>query len=224
MGFRPQVFIFLIIIMLATSCTPDKEGVIEYNITYKQTKDDNPLINLMPTTMDFYFKNDKILTQIEGWMGIFKSIQLSNLEDSSNVLMMKLLDKKYYYKRQLSDEPLSFEKLDIKQIDYPDNDTIYKGYNCKCVKVVMNDSLSTTYNLLYTNDIKVVSPNRNNPFDEVPGVLMRFHMNLKGLSLQLEFESYRDTVFPEGTFQIPNDYKEISREEMTNFFNELNAI
>ena len=217
--------IFLLIInILFLSCKKSNEGVIRYNITYEQSKADNPLINLMPTSMDFYYEDQKILSQIEGWMGIFKSIQLSDLEDSTNVLMVKLLDKKYYHVRQLSEDPLDFEKLDIKRLVFSDNDTIYKGYQCKKVQVVMNDSAKTIYNMLYTNDINIPKPNRNNPFSDVPGVLMRFNMKIKGIKLHLDFEEARDTTFPQGTFTIPADYKKVSREKLSDFFNELNAI
>ncbi len=222
-SFRTTSLIFVIIVLFI-SCTHDDEGVIEYNITYEQSSDDNPLINLMPTSMDFYFKDQKVLTQIQGWMGIFKSIQLSDLEDSTNVLMMKLLDKKYYYVRHLRDEPLGFETLNIKNIDYLDNDTVYKGYNCNRARVYMNDSAKTVFDLLYTNEIKIPSPNRNNPFSEIPGVLMQFRMEFKGIELRLDFKEYRDTVFPKTTFAVPSSYEKISRKEMSDFFNELNAI
>ncbi|ALO13958.1 hypothetical protein L21SP5_00278 [Salinivirga cyanobacteriivorans] len=214
----------LLIIVLLNGCTRNQEGVIEYNISYDQSPDDNPLINLMPTSMDFYFKDQKVLTQIQGWMGIFKSIQLSDLEDSTNVLMMKLLDKKYYYVRHLKDAPLAFETLDIKNIEYLKKDTVYKGFNCNRARVYMNDSAATKFDLLYTDEIDIPSPNRNNPFIEVPGVLMQFRMEFKGISLQLDFKDYRDTVFPETTFAIPASYEKISRKEMSDFFNELNAI
>lgn len=217
-------FILLIITFLLIGCAREEEGVIEYNITYAQSKEDNPLINLMPTSMDFYFKDQKVLTQIEGWMGIFRSVQLSDLEDSTNVLMMKLLDKKYYYVRHLSEDPLGFETLDIKKIDHFNNDTVYKGYKCKKARVYMNDSLSTVFDLLYTDEISIPAPNRNNPFSDIPGVLMQFRMDFKGISLKLDFKEYRDTIFPETTFAIPSDYEKLSRQEMADFFNELNAI
>lgn len=214
----------LIIIYLIIGCAKKNQGIIEYSITYNQSKEENPIINLMPNSMEFLFKDDLVLTQIEGWMGVFRSIQISNLEDSSNVLLMKLLDKKYYYKRSLNEEPLDFEKIDIKSIEYLDDQIDYKGYNCNRVRIKMNDSTNTEYIFYYTNDIKVKDPNRNNPFKEIPGVLMRFNMSLQGLSLQLDFKDYRDTVFSEETFNIPDDFSEISREEMNEFFNELNAI
>jgi hypothetical protein len=214
----------LIITFLVLGCTKKNEGVIVYDITYKQSKEENPIINLMPTTMEFYFKDDLILTQIEGWMGVFKSIQISNLSDSSNTLLMKLLDKKYYYKRSLSDTPLDFERLKINNVEYLKEKVIYKGYDCNQVRIEMEDSLSSEFVFYYTEIFAVISPNRNNPFNEIPGVLMRFNMSLQGLSLQLDFKEYRDTVFPENTFDIPNDYLEISREEMNQFFNELNAM
>lgn len=214
----------LIFSALLIGCTKKNEGVIEYNITYKQSKEENPIINLMPTTMEFYFKDELILTQIQGWMGVFKSIQISNLSDSSNVLLMKLLDKKYFYRRSLNDVPLDFEKLKISKIDYLDEIVDYKGYNCNKVRIQMGDSVKSEYVFYYTKDIPVKQPNRNNPFNNIPGVLMKFNMSLQGLSLQLDFKDYRDTVFPENTFQIPSDYKEISKEEMNQFFNELNAM
>lgn len=211
--------------MLVTGCSKSTEGVVEYKITYDQTKEENPLVNLMPTTMKIYFNEQVILTQIEGWMGIFKSHQLSDLNDSSNVLLMKLLDKKFYYKRKLSEPPLDFEKLNIVRMDYLEADTIFKGYKCKQVIVdVIEDSIPKQYSLLYTNDIKINAPNRNNPFHEIPGVLLTFKMNFKGMSMNLEFISHRDTVFPENTFKIPGDYKELSRDEMTTFFQELTTL
>jgi uncharacterized lipoprotein YehR (DUF1307 family) len=214
----------LVIITLLVGCSTKNEGVIEYNITYKQSKEENPIINLMPTSMEFYFQDDLVLTQIQGWMGVFKSIQISNLKDSSNVLLMKLLDKKYYYKRSLSDDPLDFEKLEISNIEHLKEVVDYKGYKCNKVRIQMNDSAKSEFVFYYTKDIPVKEPNRNNPFSSIPGVLMKFNMSLQGLSLQLDFKDYRDTVFPENTFLIPSDYTEISKEEMNQFFNELNAM
>lgn len=220
-----NVFVFALVLILFASCSKSDQGVIEYKITYDQTKEENPLVNLMPTEMMVYYTDKVILTQIEGWMGIFKSHQLSNLTDSSNVLLMKLLDKKYFYRRSMSDAPLSFESLDIINLTYLDRDTVFRGYLCKQVLVEMlEDSLPKKYMLLYTNDIKVNSPNRNNPFYNIPGVLMNFRMDFKGMSMNLEFVRHRDSIFPENTFAIPSDYKELSREGMTTFFMELTAL
>lgn len=221
---KHNIFVIFILV-LVVGCSKPKEGVVEYKITYDQTKEENPLVNLMPTTMKIYYNDQSILTQIEGWMGIFKSHQLSDLSDSTNVLLMKLLDKKYFFKRKMSEAPLSFENLNIVQMNYVNRDTVFKGYNCKQVLVdIMEDSVLMRYKLLYTEDIHIVSPNRNNPFYEIPGVLLNFKMNFKGMSMNLEFLSYRDTVFPENTFKIPDDYKELSREDMTKFFQELTSL
>ncbi|MDA3866754.1 MAG: hypothetical protein PF489_08415 [Salinivirgaceae bacterium] len=219
------VLFFLVIFVVFSSCSQKNQGVIEYTITYEQSKEENPLVNLMPTQMNFYFTDDKVLTQIEGWMGIFKSHQLSSLQDSTNILLMKLLDKKFYFTRKLSEDPLAFEKVNILKLDYIEKDTLYKDYKCKQVLAeVMVDSVRRQFRFLYTNDIKVNSPNRNNPFSQIPGVLMKFNMNFRGIAMQMEFKDYRDTTFTESTFEIPADYKEVSREEMTDFFTNISAL
>jgi len=225
MALSKIVLIFSVIVVVVSSCSQKDEGVIEYKITYEQSKEENPLVNLMPTQMNFFFTEDMILTQIEGWMGIFKSHQLSSLQDSTNILLMKLLDKKYYYKRKLSEAPLGFEKVDILKLEYLEKDTLYKGYKCKKVLAnVMVDSMRRQFCFLYTNDIKVNSPNRNNPFSQIPGVLMKFNMSFRGIAMQLDFKDYRDTTFTESTFAIPTDYQELSREEMTEFFTKISTL
>ena len=221
--FRNVIYISFVTILLF-SCVKKKDGIIKYSIEYGVSKDENPLINLLPKEMTYYFHDDVIMSSIEGWMSVFKSIQISNLADSTNTIILKLLDKKYYFKRKFSEPPLSFENITIRKIEKIDSVFMFKNYKCKKAIVYFNDTIEKPFEIFYTNDIKVKEPNRNNPFRSIPGVLMRFKMEIKSIPTYLEFESFQDTILDKKTFNIPPDYSKMSRNEMEDFFSELNDM
>jgi GLPGLI family protein len=220
--------LILILLLFFCSCrelTDEKyisEGIIEYEIDYPETESDNVMIALMPKTMEFKFKKEKVLIDFNGGMGLFKATFVSNLKDQSMLHMVKILNKKYaiFYS---SDElgSINNEMPDL-EIEYLDDIKTIAGYECKRAIIKLKDDGQTSFDIYYTNDINLKSPNWSTPYSEIGGVLMEYQLKRYDITMKFTARTVMKATIAEENFIKPDDYKIITKEEMDQLFLNLN--
>lgn len=204
--------------LLFVSCNSqneqDKVKIFEYKITYLTSPEENPIISLLPTKMSVYYCDRYIYYHTEGWMGFFSSAQILNLQDSTRVILTKFLDKKFAHIQKLGDKPLSFEST----LNFTFVDTAFsvkfKDYNAWQQNITIDSQDKTHNKIVYTNAYKIKNPNVGSPFCAIEGLLLFFPMSTMGISMELELNSVRDTLYSDKMFAIPADYVVVDREEM----------
>jgi hypothetical protein len=91
-----------------------------------------------------------------------------------------------------------------------------------CKKAIVHiPSGNRTFNIYYTDQIKLKQPNVTNPYKKVKGVLMEFELNLLYLHMRFEAEKYQ----PLNDYDFKPDVKQnsrvVSRSQMTQILNKL---
>ncbi len=210
-------FLIAILILFVSSCetilsgNKISEGKIVYNIEYLDDENDNPLISLLPKTMEIKFKDNNTVTNIEGFFGTFKLRFISNLKKETNYSILRIMDKKYIQTVAFGEEPAGYEMPKF-TIEKTDEITEIAGYECHVANVEIEGQ--ETIKLYYTYDIKIKNPNANNPFSEIDGVLMGFQVKLTGINMKFEAKKVVGEIVDDTEFDIPSGYEEVTKEKL----------
>ena len=196
------------------------EGTMKYDITYLEDESENPIISLMPSQLDMSFKNSSVIMEVEGWMGIFKSTFIKNEQNSEAITLLKMMNKKYCYRSVGSQGFLGFSAYNNAKIVFDDETKEILDFLCKHAKVTVSDK-NLLFDIYYTDEIKIDKPNEFTPFEEVPGVLMEFQIEINGIPMYLIASEVIETDIPDNIFQVPNGFEDVKREELDKIFSSI---
>jgi hypothetical protein len=191
------------------------EGVIEYDAAI--VDQNHPMAGLAPNKMIIKFKNNKSCAEMSAGMGLFSTSFISDPETKSMIQLVKLLNKKFSLvqneaeiKKENALYPLEIKKLkETKMI---------AGYKCEKAHVKVNDEYSTEFDIFYTKDLNIKNPNFANPYCEIDGVLMEYQMKKFGLEMKFTAKLIKNEDVDDSTFELPADYKAVTKEEMDELF------
>lgn len=193
-----------------------KEGSIKYKITYLASEKENPIVGLLPTTITMKFKNDKVLLEMEGWLGIFKSAFIKDNSQNASTLL-KILNKKYLYKSAPDEGYYGMKKPDNMDVAFDDSTKEIIGFSCKHAIITISDTCE--FDVFYTTDIKIKNATANTPLEMIPGMLMQFRLDMNGIPMQVEAAEFNNEKVPDTAFEIPEGYERVERYQMDSIFN-----
>ena len=217
---------FLIILVLVNSCSINhkvkgiREGEIRYKITYLKDATENPLIGLMPTELNMVFKDNNVSMSVEGWMGIFKSSFIKRNKNSEMITLLKIMNKKVYCQSATSTGLLGVDDFSNMSISFDNLTREILDFKCNHAIASIPEK-QMEFDIYYTRDIQIEQPNSNTPFEEIPGVLMQFQMQMDGIPMQLVADKLTKFEVPENVFDIPDEYQKISIDQMDEIFKSL---
>ena len=215
----------LLICALVVSCskndvgTQTQEGSIKFKITYLKSEKEYPIISLLPTTLQMRFKNDNVILDLEGWLGIFKSSFVKNDKQQAYTLL-KILNKRYLYTSKEGEGYYGINISEDAKIIYEDDTKEILGFKCRHAIVKLPNN--TSFDVYYTPKIKVRNPTVNTPLDKIPGMLMEFCLNMNGIPMRLEAVEFHSDKIPDTAFDIPVDYENVPRSQMDDIFYGIN--
>lgn len=218
------LFIFIAFAFVFSSCNEvaDKgvdQGVVKYEITYLADKSTNPLITLLPSHLNMYFRDNSVLLSVQGWMGIFESAFIKDGKNGEVVTTLKMMNKKYYYKN-IGGGFMGDSKYQNLEFVFDDSTKQIIDYHCLHAKVKV-PSENIEFDIYYTNDIQITSPNLHTAFEKIPGVLMEFHMDMNGIPMHLIATELTEKEIPDSYFQIPEGYLEVEKCEIDTILSSL---
>jgi GLPGLI family protein len=196
------------------------EGYMKYNITYLEDESTNPIISLMPSFLKMSFKNNSVLMEVEGWMGVFRSSYIKNGEKSESITLLKMMNKKYCYRNEGSNGFLGFPEYDSISIVFDDETKKILDFTCKHAKVKMPDK-DLSYDVYYTNEIKIEKPNKHTFYAQIDGVLMEFQIEINGIPMHLIASELIESAIPDEVFQVPADFENMTKEELDKIFSSI---
>lgn len=197
------------------------EGIIYYGITYMDETIGSYTAGILPQKMESRFKKGKVKNTIEGALGFFSLINISDLEEMTNTTFLKFIDKKYVYKGKKKEPPCCFAGYNGMEIDFTDNTKQIINYSCKEAIITFPNTGRQSFSVYYTTDIKCEEPNATGPFKEIPGILMEFHAILGATEVIMIAEKYQAETIPDKEFLVPKHYMEISKNELESILNAL---
>lgn len=212
-----MVILPMIMVLFLVGCVETeslKEGVITYDIEYLDEVHSNPLIGMLPSKMNVMFKPGFVKTNIEGMWGFFNFRYIANTETGENYTLLRLVDKKYSYMAPDGNIAYGYDQMQNVRIEHTtDTDTII-GYECKKGLAYSPSFGSNPQAFYYTTDINIFAPNINNPYSEIPGVLMKFQVILNGIRMKMTARGVVYKKLSSKAFDIPEDYNKVNKNEI----------
>ena len=74
------------------------EGRIEFKITYEQQEIGGYSASLLPSKMTMEFRDNMVKNTIQGGMGFFNLVNVSDLNNYQFITYLKFIDKKYIFR------------------------------------------------------------------------------------------------------------------------------
>lgn len=204
--------LILIILHLFISCSSksnkvkaDAEGTITYKLCYETSEDSNPIIALLPTQVEYKFKNNNILVLSEGYLGFFSTKFISKIDEPNSSILFKILNNRMNYEFSSEEIPFIYNQKVATKIKYLNTDKIIAGYKCKLARVFIED-IPNPIDVYYTEDIQLKNPNRNTPFSKINGVLLEFETTMNKFKVKFSAQNVSLTPVNKDEFIIPSDY------------------
>lgn len=190
------------------------QGCIEYDIKYLQNSLKTVPTELLPKKMTFTFRDNYSFQKIEGFLGFFSISHLVNPRQSINSTFLKIRQHKYSYPGDKAEMAVGFDKMEGMEINYLDETKDIAGFEARKARISFPGQDRNSFDVYYTQDISIKNPNSTNPFHEIDGVLLEFHLKFHNLDMHLMAKNAVFKPISRKEFRPPSDYKTIPRSEM----------
>ena len=197
------------------------EGAIKYNITYSSETDANQNSFLFPKEMMLFFKNDMQKLSLKGGLGMY-NIDFIYGSDSDTIIALLnigLLSKKLYLKSTNPNLFIFSEANNSEVTLVIDEIKEFAGLTAK--KAVIKSGLGNTQDIevWYTDEISVNTPNRNTPFEKIPGILLESKISYKNITFSFQAEKIDSCSVSDETFIVPADFQLTTIKEIEDLVN-----
>jgi GLPGLI family protein len=222
-----RTYWFLILILtLFSNCSRKRverlaEGRIEFQITYEQEEVGGYSASLLPAKMTMEFRDNKVKNTIQGGMGFFNLVNISDLNSYRFTTYLKFIDKRYIFESQGNEPPCCFGRMDGMEIKFTRQTKEIIGFDCRRAIASFPDGDIDSFDIWYTDELKLDKPNGNSPFQEIPGVLLEFNTIMGNANMHMIASNCDITRIPPRIFELPKNYTEVNKAEMETILNAL---
>jgi len=218
------VTVILLSLLLLNSCRKPnerEEGEILYTISYLDNKIQSVPSQSLPKELVVKFKDDYYLSDISGMFGYFKITNIINHRNSSNLTYLQVLDKRYYYQGEMNELSPGFSKMPEMIIEYGNEVKNICGFECKSAIISFPSSDMKSFTVYYTNEILIKNPNSSNPYVNIDGVLLEFHLNLSRVEMKLTAKNVSFKQISSKEFKNKPNFKKVPREFITTVLDKI---
>lgn len=209
----------LAIAIAGTASAKDFKGIIIYKISYPGSELDAQTKAMLPKMLTYKIKGNLAKTEMEmGGMG--RQMQIINGDEKVVYTLIDMMGKKISFKMTEEEINKELENEPNVTVDYFDETKEIAGYECKKAVINMdNDGTKSSFIVYYTDELGGQSLNfDNNMFREIDGVLMEFEIIEGNMKMKMEAVSVKKENVPDSEFVVPDDFEEMTKEEMQNMF------
>lgn len=196
------------------------EGIIEYTIIYDEGQPFKHDPKLRPDKMVVKFKDNNTINKIEGLSGGFMFSMVQNYKENQVYTLIKILGKKVFLSESIEDGryPYAYSEMPSISIQKTEQKVVFMGLNCSKAIATFNDSLGHSFEILYTNELAINNPNRNTPFEEIDGIMLKFSAVLMKQNMQIVASSIKSREIPDDEFILPKGYEQIDEDTLEDIF------
>ena len=222
-----KALLFLIGVIFITSCNScsgnkdkiggNEEGVIEFDT--KGVDDQHPLYGLAPSSATLKFKKEKFVVEMST-MGMFNTTIIGDTKTKTVAQTVKFMDIKQACVE--NEKEVLADNLDYAlKIEETKETKKIAGLKCYKLNVTMVNKPTEKFTAWYTKDLGMEDCNLLNPYSSVKGVLMDYRVKKMGLEMHFVAKKYNNVEVPDNTFEVPASMKIVSKEEMAEWFANL---
>lgn len=191
------------------------EGQVIYKITYPPEIESHSMAFLFPRQMSLLFKQDKQKTTLKGNMNIYSLDFIHFNQSDSFFTLLKVLDKKMYVPSTSSGDIFLFKNYSNEQVTFPQVETRkIAGFTCEKAEINPSDQKLANLVIWFTREINLQKPNRNTPFEQIPGVMLEFDVKYQNVTFQFKADKISSSLIDDHEFSIPEGYNKTSIQEI----------
>ncbi|HNS30018.1 MAG TPA: hypothetical protein PKL52_05755 [Tenuifilaceae bacterium] len=192
------------------------EGIIEYKVFYLNTDSVRFDPDIRPDCMVVKFKENNTVNRVEALSGAFSFAFIQDLDSKTSVTLVKIFNKKLFYKEPLvvNSCHFAYKSMPSITIEYSDETEEFLGFQCKKALATFNDSIASSFEIWYTDEIKVNNPNHNTPFEAIDGIMLKFSVIMFNHRMNIVATAVKPATLPKDEFVIPFDYEEVDYDTM----------
>ncbi|MCU4155597.1 hypothetical protein J1N10_06385 [Carboxylicivirga sp. A043] len=217
----------LLLTSLMTACRigePSRkdEGVITYKVLYPEEVQKRGFAAFLPTKMISTFKGKDYKVSIKGDLSLYQLDYISKFNGDSTTTLFRIFDKRMYHDHDKGEYLFLFERVDETRLEFIEGQTkTIAGIECK--KAIVHFSNPDLRNIIvyYTESINICRPKENSPFDDIPGALMEFELNFRGLELRCIAEDVQIKKINSKSFIVPDNYTQSNHGEIDELVSSL---
>lgn len=196
------------------------QGEIHYNIEYIKTA--GTLSNeIKPKTLVVSFNRDKILMEITIPIANQGIINIVNPESKIYDTYINMLGVRYFYPGNEGEIHPGFSSMEGIEISKTDKTKTICGYSCKNAVATFPADRDKTYDLWYTDEIKVNNSNAATPYTEIDGVLLSFYYILGASELKFEAETVYKKEIPDKAFERRPKFRSVSKNDLDKIITDM---
>ncbi len=195
-------------------------GTIVFHIEYPEEFTSSPVGNMMPDKWLFSFNKNMIKHELKASFNVFSLSFVSNSPMDSCDVIFSFMDKHMYYPIAINDHFFLYDN-DAKVVVTYEPDVTKNIAGFKCTKANIKFEGHESFDVFYTDEIKVLAPNRHTPLIVIPGVLMEFTVEYDGLKLKLTASEFLDEKPPLRDFKVPGKAVLSNRDEVVAMVNTI---
>jgi hypothetical protein len=208
--------------MLLSSCkyaNPKyiNEGMIEYDAA--PVDENHPMAGLVPRKMTVKFKKNVFCAEMSV-MGVLTTNFIANPTKKTMTILVKMFNDK---QASIDNEKAIKEENDQYKLEFKETGETKEiaGYKCKKLIATSVDDPTIKFDVFYTEELNVTSPNLLSPYAEIKGMLMEYRLKKFGLEMTFKAVGVKKEEIPDEEFELPAYYKVISKQEMDEFFKSI---
>lgn len=214
--------LFLIVSGAKTSFAGGDEfnGIIVYNISYSNSDLDEAMLSQMPKTMKLYVKGKMAKSIIQMGMGTQASIM--DGENMTTTSLMDIMGQKFAYTVTKEELMKELEEMPEPDISYPNETKEIAGYTANKVVIETKDPetgeemIMTGY---YTDELGKQNLMIDNPiYKDIEGIMLEFATKAQGMEMEFKAVEVDKKKVSDKEFEVPEGYKEVTKEELENMF------
>ena len=173
---------------------------------------------ILPSKMDSYYTEYYVLTRIEGFFNQFSLVQIANLKHKEVTTLLNFFGNKVYYQGEKGELPAGIEKPKQLNFRLTGETSVIGGLNSEKIEV---DTGEEQFNIYFTKDFSVRRPNIITPYHSIDFPLSDFQIQLSLLKMHLSCAEFETKIIKSEIFEIPEDYRSVSRQVMEEIINSL---
>lgn len=185
-----------------------REGKVLYEVSYSDTLKNGPFAAFLPKEMTLYFKDNKTNAEFKAGMGLITTRFLSDADERKFSTIFKGFGKKsamIFDERAV--EKNFLDRVNLKLVETGNTKDIA---GMKCREVNVTDSTDNTYQVYYTEDVNLESPNWCTPFRDIDGLMLEYSVKVNNIVMNLKAKSIVFEKVDSAQFTIPADFEIIT--------------
>jgi GLPGLI family protein len=217
----------LLLILVMNACrfgesSRKDEGVITYKIVYPEEVQKRGFAAFLPTKMISTFKGKDYKVSIKGDLSLYQLDYISKANGDSTTTLFRIFDKRMYHEHGEDENLFLFERVDETRLEFIKNETkTIAGVECQKAIVHFSNPDLQNITVYYTSEIRTNRPKENSPFDDIPGALMEFKLNFKGLELKCVAVDVDMKKVNTKSFLVPKNYTSSKQGEIDELVSSL---